>query len=186
MRKYIKKRKGRIKHKVKKIFWKTFVFIWFVAFLIVVFAIYSYSTSLKNQAPFEGKKTYEECMSLQENSMRSLCLERLADSELFKKGAGVCDIVWEWKGGGSHDMLNNCYSRAAKYFRNPDLCRNLKKYGMNTNTMYNPDGYESGCLKELFQILTDGELASFNLSGICSNLRWRFENEKSACLAKYK
>jgi len=106
---------------------------------------------IKNRAPFEGKTTLAECMTLSENSMRSLCLERLSDFELFKNGDRVCETVWEWRGGGSHEMLNDCYSRAARYFRNPEFCKNLKKYSFNTNSMYNPDGYESGCLRELLK-----------------------------------
>ena len=145
-----------------------------------------YFEYIKNKAPFEGKNSLEECMTLQENSMRSICLEKLSDNELFKNGAGVCEIVWEWKGGGSHDMLNDCYTRAAKYFRKPEFCKNLKKYNFNTNQMYNPEGYDSECIKEFFKISTDSELENIDIKSICGNLRWRYDNEKNSCLAKYK
>jgi len=139
-----------------------------------------------SKAPFEGKNTLGECLILPENSMRSICLIRLTDNELFKNGSQVCETVWQWRGGGSHDMLNNCYTRAARYLKNPELCKNLKKYGFNTNPMYNPDGYDSKCLSESFSVLTNAEFENLKLDGICNNLRWRYDNEKNACLAKFR
>lgn len=184
MRKYIKKKKNEI----RRALWRTFLVCWFFAFLFIAATISAYflHPSIFAKAPFEGKNTFDECMKLSENSMRSICLIHLADSELFKDGSsGACKIVWQWRGGGSHDMLNSCYTRAAKYLKNIELCKNLKKYGFNTNSMYNPEGYDSGCLGESFSVLTIDDFKKLKLDGVCNNLRWRYDNEKNNCLNRY-